>query len=139
MASENTAVETMCFFDAPQWSWKKTVNGFHLNELTNRVEVKLEHARGYDSRKSLVEIPSDFIRFYGETLKGFPTQQEESPPVKWKDAHFRVLEEAKRYYFYLAYKAEDKTVIAVPLWYWVPSNMPKWIKQGTKVRYGYDW
>jgi hypothetical protein len=132
--NENTDLEAdlelMSFFSAPKFSWKQTKDGFYLGELNNRVDIYLEHANGYDQRKALVDIPSDFIKLYKDVLNrdGLP----------WKDVHFKVGQIGKKYYFFLTHEAPsnpDGDRTGLLLWHWVPSNLPRWVRTGsTRIR-----
>ena len=121
---------TMCFFSAPQWSWKKAMDTFKIEELHNKVEIALAHAKGYDVSESLIDIPSDFIRFYTDFLKG-----KSSPEPNWDDVHFKLTQDGKRYLFTVVYlEVDEGEYYDLPLWYWVPSNLPKWAKNGKHIR-----
>lgn len=110
----NDTVIAMCFFQAPMWHWKMTKAPRVAGVISNKVTVVTERGR---ERTVHVDVPSEFYKFYWDVLD----QGDDAT-----DVQFRVIEDQKRWY--LMVDSHKKVgVVSMPLWYWIPSNRPRWL------------
>lgn len=117
-ATEQAEDDIMCFFAEPRWHWKSTKDKIVVGEIANEVTVTPDRGK---ERKLLLDVPTEFYKFYHDIV------MKAADDGSISNVRFRAVQSLKRWYFLLDYDVRDTGTATIPLWYWIPSNRPRWL------------
>ena len=103
-------------FDSPKWKFRLPPMGVK-KDVAGTHDIRITSARGRE-RNIRVVLPTEFYSFAREILK--------CPDVDSIGLYVDEVKVGKKSRWYLA--VEPPTICkGLDLWYWTPSNKPKWI------------